>query len=193
MSESSAEGSTIEQLNDISASFVGWQCRLRQHVVRRGDGRPSAGMCPDIVLPDGQRLGSVVAVLVKSDARPAIAQFKQIVKRTHDPLERYEAAITMLQTVYYQYPKEFSNALTALFNHGAPSAEALIAAGRCTLDYRQANQRFIIPCTVQSLAVEEVSYQATYWHNAMFNPKLSGPACVLKFLPDWSAAHAETN
>ena len=107
MSESSAEGSTIEQLNDISASFVGWQCRLRQHVVRRGDGRPSAGMCPDIVLPDGQRLGSVVAVLVKSDARPAIAQFKQIVKRTHDPLERYEAAITMLQTVYYQYPKEF--------------------------------------------------------------------------------------
>lgn len=186
-------GTTIEQLDDVGASFIGWQCRLRQHVVRRGDGRPSAGMCPDVALPDGQRLRSVVTVLVKRDPEPVIAQFKQIVKRTHDPLERYEAAIAMLQTVYYQYPREFSDALTALFNVGAPTADALLAAGRCTLDYRQANQRFVIPCTVQSVPVEEAFYQATYWHNAMFNPKLSGPIYVLKFLPDWSAAHAETN
>ena len=152
----------------MSASFLGWQCRLRQHVVRRGDGRPSAGMCPHVELPDGQGLGSIVTVLVKADPLQVIAQFKQIVKRTHDPLERYEAAIAMLQTVYYQYPREFSDALTALFNSDAPTSAALLAVGRCTLDFRQANQRYAIPCAVQSLPLEDPYYQATYWHNAMF-------------------------
>ena len=193
MSEIGDRGAVIEQLDDIAASFLGWQCRLRQHVVRRGDGRPSAGMCPVVELPDGQRAGSIVTVLVKADPLHVIAQFKQIVKRTYDPLERYEAAIAMLQTVYYQYPREFSDALTALFNTGAPTAEALLAVGRCTLDYRQANQRFTIPCAVQSLPIEDPYFQATYWHNAMFNPKLSGSTLVVKFVPEWSAAIARTN
>ncbi len=188
-----ARGTTIDQLDDIAASYIGWQCRLRQHVVRRGDGRPSAGMCPEIVLADGQRLGTIVTVLVKREPEHAIAQFQQIVKKTHDPLERYEAAIAMLQTVYYQYPREFSDELTALFNRGAATAEALTLAGRCTLDYAQANQRFTIPCVVESLPAAAAFHRATYWHNAMFNPKLSGPASVLKFVPDWPAAIAETN
>jgi hypothetical protein len=185
-------GRTVDQLDDIAASFIGWQCRLRQHVVRRGDGRPSVGMCPEIVLTDGRRLGSIVTVLVKREPEHAIAQFQQIVKKTHDPLERYEAAIAMLQTVYYQYPREFSDELTALFNSGGATSEALTVAGRCTLEYAQANQRFTIPCVVESLTAEAAFHRATYWHNAMFNPKLSGPASVMKFVPDWSAAIAET-
>ncbi len=193
MSEVGNKGATIDQLDDIGVGFLGWQCRLRQHVVRRGDGRPCAGMCPEVELPDGQRLGSIVTVLIKADPSHVTAQFKQIVKRTHDPLERYEVAIAMLQTVYYQYPREFSDALTALFNSEAPTAAALLAVGRCTLDYRQANQRFVIPCAVERLSVEDPFYQATYWHNAMFNPKLSGPSWVLKFAPQWPSAHAETN
>jgi hypothetical protein len=191
MSEGPGGEATIEQFDDIAVSFIGWQCRLRQHVVRRGDGRPSAGMCPEIVLADGRRLGTIVTVLVKRDPKQEIAQFQQIVKRTYDPLERYEAAIGMLQTVYYQYPREFSDALTALFNRSAPTAQTLIAVARCTMDYRQANQRFLIPCAVEMLPPEAPFYQATYWHNAMFNPKLNGPVSVLKFVPDWSAALAE--
>ena len=148
-------------------------------------------MCPEIVLADGTQLAPIVTVLVKREPGHAVAQFQQIVKKTHDPLERYEAAIAMLQTVYYQYPKEFSDALTALFNFGAPSAQILVTAGVCTLDYRQANQRFTIPCAVESLGAPDAFYQATYWHNAMFNPKLRGPASVLKFVPDWSAAVVE--
>jgi len=187
-----ARGTTVVQLDDIAASFIGWQCRLRQHVVRRGDGRPSVGMCPGIILPDGRRLGSIVTVLVKREPEHAIAQFQQIVKKTHDPLERYEAAIAMLQTVYYQYPREFSDELTASFNCGAATAEALTVADRCTLEYAQANQQFTIPCVVESLPAQATFHHATYWHNAMFNPKLRGPVNVMKFVPDWSAAIAET-
>lgn len=193
MSKSGSGSIRTDQRSDIGRSFVGWQCRLRQYVVRRGDGRPSAGMCPHVELPGGQRLGTIVTVLVKADPLHVLSQFKQIVKRTTDPLDRYESAIAMLQTGYYQYPREFSDSLTALFNSGAPLAKAILGIGRCTLDYRQANQRFTIPCIVQSLHIQDAYYQATYWHNLMFNSKLSGPMCVLKFVPEWSAALSDTS
>jgi hypothetical protein len=144
------------------------------------------------MLADGP-LGTIVTVLVKADPEEAIAQFRHIVKQTHDPLQRYEAAIRVLQTVYYQYPREFSDELTALFSPGTGNAAKLLTAGRCTLDYRQANQRYIVPCLVRSLPAEDPVYQATYWHNAMFNPKLAGPATVLLFVPDWSEALAESS
>ncbi|HCU90724.1 MAG TPA: hypothetical protein DGR97_12315 [Gammaproteobacteria bacterium] len=193
MSKSDSGPIKSDHWSDIGHSFVGWQCRLRQHVVRRGDGRPSAGMCPHVELPGGQRLGTIVTVLVKADPSHVISQFKQIVKRMAEPLERYEAAIGMLQTVYYQYPREFSDSLTALFNSEAPTARAILGVGRCILDYRQANQRYTIPCVVQSLPIEDAYYQATYWHNLMFNSKLSAPVSVLKFVPEWSVALADTS
>ena len=184
---------TIEQLDDIAGNFIGWQCRLRQYVVRRSDGRPGAGMCPEVVLADNQSLGSIVTVLVKKSPDNATAQFYHIVKQTHDPLERYEAAVRILQNVYYQYPKEFSDELTALFNLESQVASALLAAGQCTLRYRQANQLYDIPCAVVNLPDSDPMYKATYWHNAMFNPKLIGPAQVLKFVPDWPESIAQLN
>lgn len=183
---------TFQQLDDVAASFIGWQCRLRQYVVRRSDGRPSPGMCPGVVLPGGDRIDAIVTVLVKAEPAHAIAEFRHIVSKTNDPHERYEAAIRALQTVYYQYPREFSDELTALFSIASASADALLGAGQCTLDYAQANQRFVIPCAVRSLAPEEPAYRATFWHNAMFNPKLSAPVTVLQFVPDWVEALAQT-
>ena len=182
---------TIEQLDDIAERFVGWQCRLRQYAVRRGDGRPSPGMCPAVTLPDGDHLGAVVTVLVKNDPAIAAAEFRHVVRQTQDPLARYEAAIRKLQTTYYQTPRDFSDRLTALFNDGSSIASRLEAARRCTLAYRQANQAFSMECAVEKLAETDASFQATYWHNAMFNPRLSGPVVILRFAPDWSSAVAE--
>ncbi len=182
---------TIEQLADTAASFLGWQCRLRQHAVRRSDGRPSQGMCPRALLDDGQILGPIVTVLVRTDPAHAIAQFRHVVRKTHDPLERYEAAVRILQTTYYQHPKDFSDQLTALFAPDSPAAASLLQARHCTLDFHQGNQRFTVPCSGRALEAESPFYQATYWHNAMFNPKLSGAATVLQFVPDWTGAVAE--
>jgi len=183
---------TIEQLDDVAGSFVGWQCRLRQHVVRRGDGRPSPGMFAAVTLPDGQEPGSFITVLNKLDPEAASAQFQHIVKKTHDPRERYEAAVKMLQTVYYQYPREFSDELTALFGAKSALATTLAAAGRGHLVFGQATQRYRFDCAIALVPVGDPVYEATYWHNAMFNPQLMGPATVLRMTPDWSSAVTET-
>ncbi|MFT4582237.1 MAG: hypothetical protein ACI915_000014 [Gammaproteobacteria bacterium] len=183
----------IDQADDVAAVFLGWQCRLRQHVVRRSDGRPSAGMCPEAVVENRSRLGPIVTLIVKDSPEHAIALFQHIVRTTHDPLERYEAAVRILQNVYYQYPREFSDSPTALFNLESKTAETLLAAATCTLEYMQGNQSFHIPCTVHKLPDSDPHYRATYWHNAMFNPRLRGPAQILKFEPHWSQAVAEGN
>jgi len=41
---------------------------------------------------------------------------------------------------------------------------------------------------VQALAEADAFYQATYWHNRLFNPNPPPGAQVLAFTPDW--AHA---
>lgn len=183
---------TIEQLEDIAASFLGWQCRLRQYAVRRGDGRPTIGMRPNASIASGPELGAITTVLVKRDPLNDTAQFRYIVQQTHDPQLRFDAAIKMLQTEYYRAPREFSDAFAALFNLDSPSAARLLGAGQCQMNFKQANQRFSLPCTVEAVGEDDAFYQATYWHNAMFNPRLSGPVQVIKFAPDWQHALAET-
>jgi|TARA_B110000263_G_C15167916_1_gene445509 hypothetical protein len=190
--DSEIERMTIEQLEDVSNVFVGWQCRLRQHSVRRSDGRPSSGMCPQLILSDDQRLGSIVTVLVKHEPEHAIAQFQHLAKQTNDPVERYESAVRMLQNVYYQYPREFSDQLTASFNVGSSIVKRVLGENRCRLVYEQANQRYTVPCRGQDLDSSEPAFLATYWHNALFNPKVYGRAEILQFIPDWSDAVAET-
>ena len=32
--------------------FMGWQCRIRQHAVRTGKGRPTEGMTPTVTLSE---------------------------------------------------------------------------------------------------------------------------------------------
>lgn len=150
-------------------------------------------MFADVTLPDGRALGSIVTLIIKADPAAATAQFRHIANTTHDPVERYEAAIKMLQTVYYQYPREFSVQPTALFAADSAVAETLLAAQHCTAVFSQGQQRFSLACTTARCPPDDPVYAATFAHNVLFNPRLAGPATVVQFLPDWSTAVAELN
>jgi hypothetical protein len=78
--------------------------------------------------------------------------------------------------------------LTALFGGGAALAGRLLAFGACRLEFDQYAQGYRIPCRVTALAEADELYQATYWHNRLFNPNPPPGAQVLAFTPDW--AHA---
>lgn len=174
----------------IAPAFVAWQCRIRQHAVRRGDGRPSPGMRPDIVAMDGVALGQITTVLIKSDPQQDSAHFQQIFHSTRSPLERYEAAMTAFQSDYYQYPELFSDRLTALFAWPSASAEKICQAQPYVLYFEQFGQRFSYQAAIARLALDDHGHVATYWHNALFNPHLPPSICVLALVPDWSSARA---
>lgn len=171
--------------------FVGWQCRLRQLAVREGDGRPSEGMRPEVVLPGGSSPGRVTTVLNRLPAHAATAELRFIVQRTAVPLERWEAAMRLFQGGYFHEPQRFSDELTALFAAGSPLAEAVLAAGTCSLRFEHFNQLYLLPCAARRLAADDPLFEATWWHNALFNPHLPPDAVILAFAPDWGAASAE--
>ncbi len=172
--------------------FLGWQCRLRQLAVREAAGRPTSGMRPTVTLAgEAEPLGQITVLIHKRAPEEATAQFRHMARKTHDPAERLEAALKHLQAAYYQRAHEFSDVMTALFGPGAALARRLASSGGCLLDFAQYNQSYRIPCGVAALEESHPAYQATFWHNSLFNPNLPGDIQILAFTPDWSRAVAE--
>ncbi len=173
----------------LRASFLGWQCRIREHAVRHHGGRPSPGMRPRVVGADGAQIAAAVTVLlIPAEPAPSTALFRHIARKTHDPERRYRDAAGILSSDYFQNPEDFSDVLTALFALDSPVAASLSAAGRCVLAFEEAGQGYRLPCSVARLAADHPAHQATYWHNLLFNPAMPGAVTVLAYTPDWPRA-----
>jgi hypothetical protein len=171
--------------------FIGWQCRLRQIAARQNGGRPSSGMRPRVLSPAGDELSpGVVVLIVPVDADETIKLFRHQVLKTQDPVERWEKAVEIMSASYFQRPRDFSDVLTALFGGGSALVARLLGFGACRLEFGQYAQGYAIPCAVTALNQTDELYQATYWHNRLFNPHPPPSVSVLGFAPDW--AHATT-
>ena len=176
--------------------FIGWQCRLRQLSIRQAGGRPTTGMRPSVILLDesdavSSTLGQVTVLLIKAEPAEVTTQFRYMARKTFDPADRYDSAIKFLAAAYYQRAQEFSDRMTALFGPKSELAAQLVTKGRCRLDFSQYNHSYLIPCTVRALAEQDAAYQATYWHNLLFNPNLPSGVQVLQFQPNWAQVEAE--
>jgi hypothetical protein len=174
----------------LRRAFLGWQCRIRQIAVRDHGGRPTRGMRPVLEVA-GQRLGSITVVLNKRDGGESTTQFRFMVKKTHDPLERYETAMRHLAAAYYQRPESFSDQMTALFAPDASLPRQIAGRGDCVLIFEQFRQSWRLPCAARLLGPDAAEYQATYWHNALFNEHLPGEVQIVAFAPDWTHAEAD--
>lgn len=172
--------------------FLGWQCRLRQHSIRNLNGQPSSGMSPDIVV-GGSDTGyeGVTVLLVRRDPEEHIPEFRHMVRKTRDPKQRYDNALKYFAEMYYQDKSAFTDGMTAMFSPGSAAAERLGSSGTATLVFEEKNQRYVIPCEVQRLLDSDPSWQATYWHNHLFNPNLAGDSIILQFSPDWARAKSD--
>ncbi|MEK0083253.1 hypothetical protein [Benzoatithermus flavus] len=170
--------------------FLGWQCRVRQLAVREGDGRPTPGMRPSLSV-GGRALGAITVVLNRLPEHSLVPELRFIVQRTQEPLERWETAMRLLQGTYFQKPHAFSDELTALFVEGGAIPQAVLEAGACELAFEQFGQRYRLPCTARKLTAGEPLFEATYWHNALFNPRLPPGITILGFKPDWDRAEAD--
>jgi hypothetical protein len=174
----------------LRSAFLGWQCRIRQIAVRDHGGRPTPGMRP-VLEAAAQRVGPVIVVLNKLDGGETTTQFRFMVKKTHDPLERYEAAMRHLAAAYYQRPESFSDWMTALFAPGASLPGQIAGRDDCVLTFEQFRQSWRLPCTARLLDPDAAEYQATYWHNALFNEHLPGKVQIVAFVPDWTRGEAD--
>jgi hypothetical protein len=192
----SKDGENVIRLDSaqeaLKRHFLGWQCRLRQHAMRKNGGRPSAGMCPSVEFgEEGSARAELVILISQKDSSDATAKFRHMVRKTHDPKERLDGAVKELSAAYFQYPEEFSDVMTALFGPTSGIADRLVAAGRGVLRFDQYSQKYTIPCRVDLVAEADPAWQATFWHNSLFNPNIPGGTRVLAFTPNWAEAQAD--
>ena len=177
------------QAEALQQRFLGWQCRLRQIAMRQGEGRPSEGMQPRVLLrEDGLYSTSITVLINRCSAESDASQFRYMVQKTHDPAERFANGLKFLSATHYQRPHEFSDELTALFQSGGLLVRALLAKRACTLVFSQFSAAYTLPCTVRQLVEDAPAYQATYWHNRLFNSRMPKDVIVLGFKPDWNKA-----
>jgi len=189
----------MSQANTVAASgdalrdhFLYWQCRLRQIAMRKEGGRPSSGMRPRVLRRDGGELSPAMTVLILPKAPGESTEFfRHQVRKSKDPKIVYDQGLAYLQATYYQRPEDFSDVMTALFGPASETAGGLLAADACVLEFAQFSQHYGVPCTVRRLSAGEPAYDATFWHNRLFNPNIPSDPCILALTPDWAGARAE--
>ena len=180
-----------EQL-PIQNHFIGWQCRIRQYAMRNGEGRPTPGMRPDVLLEDGKEVASAVTLLLVPDLlQDSILQFRFMALKTQDPQERYKKAVQLLSASFYQNVENFSGLMTGVFSRSSETVNRLKKNQRCVLEFDFQQQKFRVPAGIKVLLKKNPKYEFTYWHNFLFNPHLSPDVTVLGFEPDWLGASSD--
>jgi len=179
----------MSSIDEQFKRFISWQCRLRKMSVREISGKPSEGMSAGIYsIKGGNEQARLQFLIVKQDSNAQSAEFSHIVRKTPDPTEWVKNGLRILSERHYQDDFNFSNQLTALFGFDSAVADALIEAGQCHLKFKQDSIDYAFDFDVAVLPENDDAYQATYWHNRLFNPTLPGKVRVLGFMPRLSAA-----
>lgn len=160
--------------------------------MRNGDGRPTKGMRPRVLLEDGAEVASAATLLlVPIHPQESIQQFRFMALKTNDPRDRLKKAIELLSSTFYQHVENFSGVMTGLFSGSSETVKTLVNKKSCVLEFDYQQQSFRIPFRVRVLKKKEPAYEFTYWHNFLFNPYLSPEVKVLWFDPNWSGAFAD--
>lgn len=173
-------------------AFLKWQCHVRQIAMREKEGRPDDAVMPALTLAGAEEpMGHIITVMSKLPAHSKTPELKHMAKRTHDPAQRRDKALEFFSETYYQKGREFSDTLTATFPANSEGAAKIRSAGHVILTFEAYNQRFDLACKVWKLAKRNPLWEATWWHNHLFNPDLTADVTVLAFEPDWDASLAD--
>ena len=146
--------------------------------------------CQPSVVVDNKVFANLTVLINKKDLSELVTEFRYMYKKNADPALRRKDLLKVLVAGYFQQLEEFSDHLTALFPPNSELTNKLLDASNISLYFSQQNQKYIIPCSVQELNSGNLEYQATFWHNSIFNANLPENVRILSFVPDWSMAQA---
>ena len=180
--------------DELRDHFLTWQCRIRQIAMRESEGRPSPGMRPRVLDADRQELSpGIILLLVREDSFESTEFLKFQVQKHNDPQDVYKKALIFLQSTHYHRAAEFSDEMTGLFASDSALVNRMLTEGKVILEFSQFNQTYRLPCRARPLEADSPAYQATFWHNKVFNPNIGANIQIIGFKPDWSAASEMIN
>ncbi len=152
--------------------------------MRELEGRPTPGMSAGVYsISGGEEQSRLNFLIVRKEPRERTDEFRHIVRKSPDSNQWVKSGLRILAELHYHEDKEFDDRLTALFSLDSTLADALIEAGECHLKFTQDSIEHAFDFDLLSLNEDDELFQATYWHNRLFNPTLPGKVRVLAFKP----------
>ena len=122
-------------------------------------------------------------LILRRDSATRTDEFRHIVRKTPDSSQWIKNGLRILAELHYHETDQFKDALTALFALESAMADAFVQAGRCHLKFAEGSIDYGFDFDVAELAQGDEDFEATYWHNRLFNPTLPGKVRVLSFSP----------
>lgn len=172
------------ELSEKYRDFIAWQCRLRKQSMREFGGRPSVGMSAGVYpVSGGDEQSRMNFLILRRDSRQRTDEFRHIIRKTPDTSEWLKNGLRILAELHYHETDQFDRRLSALFSLDSALADALSKAGQCHLKIAEKSIDHAFDFDVSELAQDDDLFQATYWHNRLFNPTLPGQVRVLCFNP----------
>lgn len=167
-------------------AFLGWQCRVRQMMMRDEGGRPTDAITPSLTLAGADKpMGHIITLMSKLPPYSVTPELTFMAQKTPDTAKWREEALKFFSSTYYQKAHEFSDVLTATFPPHSTGAATIRNADRVTLTFDSYGQRFDLDCKVWKLSRRNPLYLATMAHNKLFNSGLHPDTEVLGFEPKW--------
>lgn len=122
-------------------------------------------------------------LILRRDSATRTDEFRHIVRKTPDSSQWVKNGLRILAELHYHETDQFLDTLTALFAVDSAMADAFVQARQCHLKFAEGSIDYGFDFEVAELAQGDEDFEATYWHNRLFNPTLPGKVRVLSFSP----------
>ena len=166
------------------SDFIVWQCSLRQRNFRMFNGKPSDGIIALILdNKSNKEIASLRSVLIEKNSLNTAKMFEFMIKKTHDPEERFSKAIKFFASDYYNTPKNFDGSFTATFSYQSNIAKKILKKKKCNVQFFERETGFQFKVLINKLKKNDAEWKYTFCHNSFFNPGLSENIEILYFSP----------
>ena len=167
------------------SDFVVWQCSLRQRNFRMFGGKPSEGTSALLLnLKTNIEILTIKSVLIEKNCLNTAKMFEFMIKKTHDPEERFSKAVKFFASEYYNSPKNFDGSFTATFPFNSDLVRKILKKKKCNVQFFERDSGFYFPVNISKLKNTDPKWEYTFWHNSFFNTGLSNNIDILLFNPE---------
>ena len=166
-------------------NFVIWQCGLRQRNFRKFSGKPSEGTVAAVYGKNSNdEITNLRSVLIEKEPLNSAKMFEFMIKKTHDPEERFLKAVKYFASEYFEDSKIFDGSFSATFPNNSKIVKDLIKKKRLNVQFFESTTGFSFNVNVKKLKKSDPIWKFTFYHNYFFNSSLEENIEILFFKPD---------
>ena len=171
--------------SSVINDFVNWQCLLRQRNFRKFSGKPSEGTIASIIdKKSNEEIVGLRSILVEKKSLNTSKFFEFMVKKTHDPEERFLKAVKYFSAEYFENSKIFDGSFSATFPNNSKMVKTLLKKRKLNVQFFESTIGFNFTVNVQKLKKNDTIWKFTFYHNCFFNSSLDENIEILFFIPD---------